>query len=300
MDSPKLLATAEGRNSGAFTPTDWGLLLVPAALFGASFLLMAIILDDMAPGVVSFGRIAFGFAALSIVPGARAPIDRADWGRLILLGCAWMGVPLTLFPIAQQYVSSAIAGMINGGTPLMVGLVATVLLRRLPGRRQLLGVITGLVGIVLISLPSLGNGSDSVLGVGLILAAIAGYGLAFNLAVPLQQRYGAIPVIYRVQAVSLVVTLPGLLLGLGESTVSAKAVAALVVLGVGGTGFAYVAVSALSGRVGSTRSSVITYISAPVAMILGIIVRGDVVEPVQVFGGALTLVGAWFASRAEA
>ena len=65
-----------------------------------------------------------------------------------------------------------------------------------------------MVGIILIGLPSLDDGASSVVGVLLILTALVSYGLAFNVAVPLQQRYGSLPVLWRAQLVALVLTLP--------------------------------------------------------------------------------------------
>lgn len=260
---------------------------------------MATGLEAMAPAVVSFGRIGFGFLALSFFPAARAFLPRSEWPRIILLGVTWSALPLTLFPLAQQHVSSAVAGMINGGTPMLVGVVASILLRRLPGKKQMLGVLIGLVGIILVSLPSLGEGGGSALGVLMVIGAISGYGISLNIAVPLQQVHGALPVIWRVHLVGALITLPGFLFGVGDSTLEAGPMAALVALGVGGTGIAYIAMGTLGARVGSTRGSVVTYLSTPVAAALGVAFRGDVLEPIQLVGGALTLAGAWFASRAD-
>ncbi len=294
-----LLATSEGSNTGPFTSLDWGLLATASLVFGSSFLFMSVGLDAFSPGVVSFGRIAFGFLALSLFPAAWVPIARSDWRQIAVLGATWSALPLSLFPLAQQHISSAVAGMINGGTPLLVGLVASVLLRRLPGSLQLVGVAIGVVGIVLISLPSLGAGGDSALGVFMVVGAISGYGISLNIAVPLQQTYGALPVIWRVHLVGAVLTVPRFVLGLTDSTFEPRPFLAVVALGAGGTGLAYVAMGALGARVGSTRSSVITYLATPVAALLGVLFRNDVLEGVQVAGGFLTLAGAWFASRSE-
>ena len=59
----------------------------------------------------------------------------------------------------------------------------------------------------------MGQGRSTALGVLLILAALVSYGFALNVARPVQQRQGALPVIWRAQAVALVLTAP---LGLPE------------------------------------------------------------------------------------
>lgn len=293
------VGTVAGTHGGAFAATDWLLLLIPAVLFGGSFLLMAEGLESLAPGAVTFGRIAAGLLTLAFVPAARAPIPRSAWPQIGLLGFTWMALPLTLYPLAQQHLESAVAGMINGGTPLLVAAISSVLLRRLPGIRQRVGLIVGLAGIVLVSLPSLGRGGNSVMGVVMVLGAITGYGFSFNLTVPLQQAHGALPVIFRAQAVALLLSVPGLWIGVPSSSFEVRPVLAVVALGVGGTAIAYVCITALAGRVGSTRSSIVTYVSTPVAIALGVLVRGDSVRPLQLVGVVLILSGAFSASRAE-
>ena len=62
--------------------------------------------------------------------------------------------------------------------------------------------------MVLISLPSLSEGSSQALGVGLVLLATLCYGLATNLAAPLQARYGSRPVMARMLALATIWTLP--------------------------------------------------------------------------------------------
>jgi drug/metabolite transporter (DMT)-like permease len=133
-------------------------------------------------------------------------VAREDLPRIALLGITWMGVPLILFPVAQQWIDSSVAGMLNAALPLTSAVWAAALLRRWPEGRQVLGLVVGLVGVVLISLPELptdaiaSEGSAAtLLGVGLVLLAVVLYGLSTNLAVPLQQRYGGLPVLLRAQ-----------------------------------------------------------------------------------------------------
>ena len=206
----------------------------------------------MEPGVVAFGRLAFGFLALTLVPKARrTKIDPVDRSRIVVLGFVWLAVPMMLFPIAEQWVSSAVAGMLNGAVPLVAALIASVLLRRAPGRNQLAGLAVGFVGVVAISLPSMQGGSKTALGASLVLVAIVSYGFAGNFVVPLQQRYGSLPVIWRAQMAGMVFTAPYALVGVPDSSLAWKPVLAVVVLGALGTGLAFVAAghsSAESGR----------------------------------------------------
>jgi drug/metabolite transporter (DMT)-like permease len=133
----------------------------------------------------------------------------------------------------------------------------------------------------------------------LILAALVSYGFALNVARPIQQRQGALPVIWRAQAVALVLTAP---LGLPEvlrARWSLGPALALLALGALGTGVAYVLTVMAAGRVGATKASATAFLIPPVALLLGVLVRGEHVATLSVLGGVVCLVGAWVMRRAQ-
>jgi drug/metabolite transporter (DMT)-like permease len=196
-------------------------------------------------------------------------------------------------------VSSSIAGLLNGAIPIFAALIATIGLRRLPGRNQQIGLGIGIAGAALIAVPTMSEGSSSAVGVLMVVAAIASYGLAINLNVPLVQKYGPVPVFWRAQIMSTVLTAPFGLWSATDSSISLRAVIAVAVLGVLGTAIAFVCMSSLSGRVGSTRSSIATYIEAVVALGLGVWWKGDKITAIQVAGCVILLGGAAFASQRD-
>jgi drug/metabolite transporter (DMT)-like permease len=295
----RLLSTAEGASAAAFDPLDWTLLLVASGIWGASFLLIAEGLESLAPGTITLGRIVFGFLALATLPGARrSRIEPEDRLRIALVGLLWMALPMTIFPIAEQWISSSITGMLNGALPLFAAAVAAIMLRRPPGRRQQAGILVGFVGVVAISLPSMQGGSRTALGASLVVVAMISYGIATNVVVPLQQRYGALPVIWRAQMVAIVLAAPYGLVGLRSSSFAWGPVGAVVVLGALGTGLAYVAAGTLIGRVGATRAAVLAYIIPVIALVLGVVLRDEHVAALAILGLGLVLAGAWLTSRA--
>jgi drug/metabolite transporter (DMT)-like permease len=157
----------------------------------------------------------------------------------------------------------------------------------------------GLVGAVLMAGPRLQEGRSSAVGVLLILAALVSYGFAINLARPLQQRHGALPVIWKAQAVALVLTAP---LGLPEllrAHWTTGPLLSLLALGALGTGVAYVLITIAAGRVGSTRAAATAFLIPPVALLLGVLVRGERVALVSIVGAAICVAGAWLVNRAR-
>ena len=270
---------------------DWALLVVPGLIWGASFLFIAEGLEAVAPNGVTFTRIAIGFLTLSLFPSARRPVARADWAGTAALGVLWLAFPLSMFPFAEQHVSSALTGMLNGATPLFVAAVASLIAHQLPERGIITGLVVGFGGAVVMALPAMG-GASSAFGVALIMAALISYGIALNIARPLQQRNGAVPVMWRALGVALVITAP---LGLpevvkGEWTL--RPALALLCLGAGGTAIANILTATAAGRMGATKASATAFLIPVVALLLGVVIRHESISAVSLLGAAICLFGA--------
>jgi drug/metabolite transporter (DMT)-like permease len=304
----RLLTTGRGTNLEAFGAVEWGLLAAIATIWGSSFVLMEIGLRAFEPGLITLLRVGLGAMALALVPRARRTrVARDDLPRVALLGVIWMGVPLLLFPIAQQWVDSSVAGMLNGAMPLTTAAWSTVLIGRLPARTQAIGLVVGFLGIVAISLPEIPIGSiaaagtaETALGTTLVLIAIVLYGLSANITVPLTQQYGSLPVLFRAQLAALVVIAPFGLAAIPGSTFAWGPALAMLPLGVLGTGLAFVLMGTLVGRAGGPRGSIAIYFVPVVAIVLGVIALGEAVHPLALLGTGLVLIGAWVTSRREA
>ena len=196
-----------------------------------------------------------------------------------------------MFPFAEQHVSSALTGMLNGATPLCVAAVASLLAHRLPERGTLIGLIVGFGGAVVMAMPAMG-GASSAFGVGLIMAALVSYGIALNIARPLQQRNRAIPVVWRALGFALILTAP---LGLPEAINgdwSLRPALAMLGLGAGGTAIATILTATAAGRMGATKASATAFLIPVVALILGLLVRHESVTMISLIGAAICLLGA--------
>jgi drug/metabolite transporter (DMT)-like permease len=275
---------------------DWLLIVVPGLIWGASFLFIAEGLQAVAPMGVTVVRIALGFATLSFVPAARRPILPEDRAKTAALGVLWLAFPLSMFPFAEQHVSSALACMLNGATPLLAALVASGLERRAPSRRVALGLAIGLGGAVLIALPGLsdiGAMQGQAPGVLMILAPLVSYAFAYSLARPLQQRNGALPVVWRALGWALLLTAPFGAPAIARAHWTAASLGSLLALGALGTGLAYAVLATAAGRLGATRASSNNFIIPVVSLLLGVLVRHERVDALSIAGAGICLVGAW-------
>ncbi len=293
--------TAVSRRSAirAAAAGDLGLIVVPGVVWGASFLFIAEGLRAVGPHGVAFARIAAGFATLACFPAARRPIARDAWPRIALLAIFWMAIPLTLFPYAEQRVSTALAGMLNGAVPLFAAIVAAIIARRLPTRNVVIGLGVGLSGVLLVALPNLSKGGASMDGVLLVLLAITLYGISINVARPLQMTYGALPVLVRALGLATLITAP---LGLPEVVHGSWSIVpflSLVALGALGTGIAYVLSTTAAGRLGATRASSAIFITSPVALLLGVVLLHERIALISIVGALLCIAGALIIRRPE-
>src|SRR3989442_555429 len=198
---------------------------------------------------------------------------------------------------AEDQVRAVVPGILSAAPRLVAAPAEGSVGRGPPTRMVAIGLAVGFVGAALTALPGLvaGSGGDAggqKRGVLLILTALICYGFAINLARPLQQRNGALPVVWNALAVAVLLTAP---LGLPDALRahwSPAPLAALLTLGAFGTGAAYVLAATAAGRLGATRASTITFIMPVVAFVLGVVLRHEQVAGLSIAGAAICLTGA--------
>ena len=204
----------------------------------------------MAPLGVTFIRLFIGFLTLAVLPAARQPLAKGDGWPTAALSVIWLAFPLSMFPFAEQRVSSAIAGMLNGGDGDHRRHRRRCAGATVAGSRGVLtGLAVGVAGIVLMAVPSI-DGASSAAGIAMIVAAVTSYGVAINLARPLQLRSGALPVVWRTLGVATALTAPLGLPAVLEAHWTPRAVFAMVMLGAFGTAIANVIMTVATGRLG--------------------------------------------------
>ena len=276
---------------------DWLLFAAPGVIWGASFLFIAEGLQATSPYGVAFVRLLVGFLALASFPAARRSIDREAWLAIAGIAVTWMAFPLTLFALAEQHVNTAITGMLNGAVPFFATIFATLIARKLPTRNILIGLAVGLMGAFMIAVPTANGGKSSALGVAMIVIAVTSYGIAINIARPLQQKYGALPVIWRGQAIAVALTAPMGVPAVLHGHWSLWPLLSLIALGAGGTGVAFVLTSVVAGRMGAPIASAIAFLIPPVALLLGVLVRHEHVALVSAIGSGVCIAGAVIMQR---
>jgi len=280
-----------------FAGLDWLLSIGMALTWGSSFILIDVAIDHFHVAVVPLGRTAFGAISLIALPSARQRIDRSDYPVLLVLGGTWMAFPFLLYPLAEQTVSSSIAGMMNGALPVVVAVVTAIWTSTMPSSRRVLAIVVGFTGILLIALPSIDSGdAASPQGIGFLLLALVSYAVSTNLARPLQAKYSPASLMLHVELVACILSLPYGLYGIAQSNFAWSSLMALVALGALGTGYAFTLFSVLLKRTGIARSMIPTYFTPVVGTILGVGLNNEPLVWLSVLGMGVVVVAAWLTS----
>lgn len=274
-----------------------GLIAALALLWGSGFFWIALALDGFSPMQLTFARLALG--ALVLVPivlirRLPRPAGRTMWLHLTVSALVGNAIPYTLFAIAEQTVPSSLAGVINATTPLWTLLlaVATHSDSRLTPRRSA-GVALGFVGVIVVFEPWNGVASGTATGVLACIGAAASYGIAYIYQARFLTNRGLPPVTLTAAQLVLAAGLLALTLPFSGALRSPRpvAIAAVLILGIIGTGIALIINFRLIATEGATAASVVTYLVPTVALLLGILVLDEPASLALPIGGALILTG---------
>ncbi|WP_326552582.1 DMT family transporter [Micromonospora sp. NBC_01813] len=279
-------------------------LVMLALLWGSGFLWIKLALRGFTPVQIVLVRLALG--ALVLIPialhrGLRFPADRTTWGHLFVAALVANAIPYTLFGIGEQTVDSGVAGVLNATTPLWTALIAFVVgTDRTATWSRGAGLTLGFVGAMVIFTPWKSASEVASWGGLAILAASASYGISYVYMGKFLTNRGIPPIMLSAAQLTAGTILMILALPLGGLTapdLRFDAVISLLILGVLGTGVAYVLNYRLITDDGPTLASTVTYLLPVVAVGLGFLVVNEQVTASMVLGMLLVLAGVALVQR---
>jgi drug/metabolite transporter (DMT)-like permease len=288
-------------------PAPWRLqFALLAAIWGSSFLCIKVLGREWAPLHVALGRVALGMLFLvAILAVRRTPLPRGRvWLHLAVVALLMNALPFWLFAYGETKVSSVLAGLWNATTPLLTLVAVLVLLRdERPDGRRVAGLAGGFAGVVVLLGPWRGLGGDVLLGHAACLGAAACYGLG----VPYTRRHlsrrpeGGLA-LAGAQLICATAMLAAVapLAGAPTAALSAEALASLAVLGVLGSGVAYILMHAIIRAAGPTTFSTVTYVIPVVSTALGVVVLSEPLGWNEPAGAAIVLWAMWWSTRRRA
>ena len=160
----------------------WIYLFALSLIWGSSFILMKRGLISFRPDQLASIRMMVAcFATFPLIAGKLKEIPSEKWKYIFIVGVFGSGLPALLFATAQTHVSSSVAGMLNGLTPVFTLLIGAAIFKLRFSLFQKLGVAIGFIGAAgLVFLRADGSIEFNFFFAGLIVLATLFYGLSVN------------------------------------------------------------------------------------------------------------------------
>ncbi|MBB4079935.1 drug/metabolite transporter (DMT)-like permease [Lewinella aquimaris] len=262
------------------TVMDFLTLIGLSLIWGTSYILIKWGLDVFSARQIAVLRL--GLSALALAPFAVTHLRRISPGQLpvlLLVGLTGTAIPSFLFPIAQGHLSSSLTGMLSSLTPLCTFLVAWLVFRNRPVREQVIGIVVGLMGAVLLAYVTPGEGTQSsqLAYAGLVLAACFCYGTSANLVANYFRDLPSLTItvtsffLIGLPALIYAFTAGGVVPTVQEAgTAGWWALVYVTILAVGSTVLASFVFFRLVQRTGAVFASTVSYLIPVVALLWGL------------------------------
>ena len=268
-------------------------------VWGCSFIFIELGLVFLSPFGVTFVRCALGAITLMIFAKARKvglPKGKSIWRKLWVVAMLLNVVPGVLFAFAQQYITSALAGIINATTPLMTLIFMLLIFREEKIKReQVYGLLIGALGVMTVMRVWKELGDNQLIGVIALLIAVSCYGASYPYStrnvIPLRLKPEALATGQLLMAT--ITLLPLFILdGFSSDNYETKSIIAMLCLGIFGSGFAYIWNFSVTAAAGSAIGSTVTYITPVVAVIVGWLYLNEAIAWHEPVGALVVIIGA--------
>ena len=274
------------------------LLAIVAAIWGSSYMFIKVAVDEIEPTAMMFLRLVLALAVLVpvlfVAVGARRAVaDMRGMGRgAFAVGLLNMALPFVLIAWGEKHIDSGIAAIANASVPIFVALLA---LRFNPQERvrglRLAGVLVGFAGVGVLTGLHPEGGWWAIAGTLAVVAASLCYAGANHYV---QHRFAlTAPLILTTAscAAGALILLPFAVVQAPEETPSWEALASVAVLGILGTAVALLFFYRMLSSYGATRSSLVTYLLPPTALIYGTLILDEPITLNAILGLILILAG---------
>ena len=252
----------------------WVIILALGIGWGLSFTFNAILLRELHPLSISAGRVAIGALGCWVYLVARGKPWRMTPKRAVALmgfGALGYAAPFTFHAVGQQHIASGIAGIVNATTPAITVVVAHFW----PGGeratvQKTTGVLLGLVGIIVLSIPLLQSGGATA---GWAVISVLGAPVCYAICVNLARNFSDLDPVTMVSwallggavfQVPLALVIEGV-----PPALSAQAWTTLWVAGLFSTSLAFIVFYWVLPKVGPTNITLPTMIAPASALFFG-------------------------------
>lgn len=283
----------------------WLYLGVLSLIWGSSFILIKKGLVGLTDYQLGSARIVLTALFLfSVGFKSVGQIRKKHWFWIAVSGFVSSFFPPFLFAMAQTEIDSAVASILNSLTPLATVVVGIVMFKILSTKRQIWGVLVGLVGTVMLIIAGADFNPDqnhwySIL----IIVATIGYAVNVNIIKKHLNDISALAVttgnfIFIVVPALVLLYLTGFFETIWEDRDMQISFGYVAILSLFGTAIAKVLFNKLVQIATPVFASSVTYTMPIIAVLWGLI-DGEQFSLVQVMAAAVILLGVYLSNKKE-
>ncbi|WP_263365182.1 DMT family transporter [Edaphobacter bradus] len=243
-------------------------LLLLSAVWGASFILIEISGHSFPPAWVALLRLTFGALFLwAVLRLGRRSLPPARFiPALVAVALFNNAIPFIFFALGEHTVPSSIAAVLNATTPIWALLITMAVQSTRPNRFTTWGVLLGFTGVMVVVFS---HGQDSQRHVsnaeffrGVFFIALASLGYAIATVIAKIKLKGLDPIGLATTQLSLawLMVLPVAAFGAHPLHIQRSSFFAVMLLGVAGSGLAYLLYFDLLSRIAATHVVAVTYL----------------------------------------
>lgn len=260
-------------------------------------------------GVPEFGAIAFAslrvlFAGLTmLIFIVFSPQNRQglvdNWKQLTLVGLFSTAIPFLLFSFAAQSVNAGVLAVLNASVPMISGFIASTFFHDKLSKKQLLGLMIGVIGVVILMSEHLFGGgasdfSSGLLPMGYALLGCVGYATGANITRNYLQALSPIAITAGSIMIASVVMLPMAIYAFpyGKS-IRLQAWGSVICIGIFSTAIALIFMNQLIKSIGPMRATSITLVIPIFAIFFGYLLLGEALNISAMIGSVVILFGTY-------
>ena len=280
------------------TARVWTMLFALGFIWGGTFFLSEILLQEMTPFQIVFHRVSIAAITMLIILkmlGKRLPRDFRSWRALAVMGLLNNAIPFSAIVFGQQYITGGLASILNSTTAFFGVLLSGLLLTdEKITKPKFIGVIFGILGVsVVMGIENLAQLSLSSIGQMLIILSSISYAFA-GIWGKLQVKSMGVEVTATGMLISSSVWMFILALmfeGMPIQPLSLQSTTAIFIFATICTAGAYLLYFRILADAGVGNLTLVTIIIPPFALLLDAFVLGELISLQELLGFGVIAIG---------
>lgn len=280
-------------------------------VWGATFIATKIALQEASPATIVWIRFAIGVLILGVTVLSRRQFmlpERSDIAYLALLGFIGVTFHQWLQATGLQTAQATTTAWIVASTPVFIAILGWLILRERFDWVRIAGILLAAAGVLTVvskgNLAALAAGQEGTTGDLLIFISAINWAVYTVLSRRELARHPAARMMFYVMLFGWIFTtiwIFGFGPGLHELPgLSAKAWAAILVLGIFGSGLAYIAYYDALQELPASRLGAFLNIEPLVTTVLAAFMINEAITLVTLIGGAVIILGVYLVNRKQA